>query len=365
MKLPTGCMHCPRCSSPDTSIFTRIRRCAWRKRGPSVYAYQDAYVLLATQLVGQEQVVGPVLDALDNKLRHPEQPTVLLLVGDNGVGKTYTARLLTQALSLRCGSHVASPNSHTPPRQCYLGDSVLVISGGSYSDTNVLAVAAARHQIIQDLLHHQKEYPDGIVLVDDISAMAIDLVRSLSQLFGRPLMDEHGHANPHTSFNRFLVLLTADFNVEGRTAGLGMSDDLMRVAMKHIDPLRRMLPEHVETIVYRSFTEEDACHLVMFEVLQFPCSLHRPKLESAIITAEAALHVVRSTTEEGLAFENARALKRVIDDMLIDLLHKYWAKYGEDAPIRAVFDLNAASTGIALHNELEGSSSSSSELSDL
>lgn len=60
--------------------------------------------LLETQLVGQPHVIEPLVQLMRHKMFSPNDPLVIHLAGDNGVGKTFTARLISLALSLHCKS---------------------------------------------------------------------------------------------------------------------------------------------------------------------------------------------------------------------------------------------------------------------
>lgn len=210
------CPRCPLCSRVGTSVALRLRYCngyapfvmsalrlfsSARANAAARYpkelpfasdadvrkqALQDLRELLTSRVVGQSHVTSTLEEVVRRKLAYPREPIVLHFAGDNGVGKTHTARLLSQALSLRCAAD---------RDVCEAGDNLLLISGTGFDG---VSLAQARRRVVRQITRHMRDYPHGIVLIDDLTAMDPALVKALAPLFGRDdyfpeqLVDDYG-----------------------------------------------------------------------------------------------------------------------------------------------------------------------------
>ncbi|KEG08424.1 hypothetical protein DQ04_07221050 [Trypanosoma grayi] len=378
------CPRCPICSVGGVPLMTKLFYCLPSSL-PSVVArrelpfdtnkklrrraMEDVEELLLTHVVGQEHVTSAIVDAMRRKLANPREPLVLHFAGDNGVGKTYTARLLSLATSLRCS--VSRP-------QCDAGDNLLVVSGTGYDG---LPVADARKRIVtlvtahqrlyphgivllDDLsaMHpnlvaaaHQRLYPHGIVLLDDLSAMHPNLVAALAPLFGRA---ERFAEQPHDvpSLTQLTVIATTDFGRQGRTWGRSLVQVQQMVRDEFASLYGTLVPAYARTMVFVSFTRRAAERMVHNAVAALPCTaqLGGGHVVASSIEDVAVAFLVERHREMWEGKENGHALRRAVEDTLVPLVLRYFDAHGYDRLMWARFHLDMRAAEIVLHTDESG-----------
>ena len=419
------CPRCPLCARPQTSFRDRLKYChstssyafaffshgrselaaatqrtgashrEQRQRYPlelpfatddSVRArcMRDATELLVSRVRGQPQVVRPLLDVLRRKLAYPREPVVVHLAGDNGVGKTYTARLVSQALSLRCA---------VDRDVCDAGDSLLTIAGTSFDG---MAVSEARARIVRQIMAHVEHYPHGVVLIDDLTAMDPALVSALAPLFGRAshfaeqLTDlpmetagdhrhsaDPSHANTTSrksgadarrllswpwkvstfagksaavppSLSQLLVFITTDFGRQGRTVGKSRADIEAMVQDEFAALYGALLPAYTRTFIFFPFSTQMAEEVVRSAVTNLPCALGEHLIASSWISDEAVSFLVEQHRGTWVGKENGHALRRLIEDELISQLIVYWEQHAVQERLLVRFELDEAEMRVVL-----------------
>lgn len=328
---------------------------------------QDLLALLNSHLVAQTHITESLLQWLQLKLHRERTPMVLHFVGDNGVGKTTTAELISLAWSLRCDRSEAwegsaglrvSPahrllsllvpsflwekikKTHRP--SCARGESMLVISGASYMSSAERDIEVAKNRIAQQIHAHQLRFPYGIVLIDDITVMPIELVHALAPLFGRG--DRFGFSSrspqgsserqglqystaaEHPPLSQLLVLITSDLGREGRSKYKTLHEMEKLVREEMSDLYGSMASSYTHTLVLRRFSTDDAVALVKRAVSQAPCTYGLTYfLAEMKITDEAAAYLVEDTRAEWEDNgENGRALRQAVEFRLLGPLYNYW-----------------------------------------
>ncbi|CUG86594.1 membrane-associated protein, putative [Bodo saltans] len=151
-----------------------------------------------------------------SKKKHEEEDEeeVLFLVGDNGVGKTHVARLISLAWSLHCAEMPSSLSfSSSPP--CEYGDALLWLSGTSFAGSSP---ASAAQWIQQQICSHGRQFPFGIVLLDDVSAFPSEVLPFLAPLLGGGGEGEGGGGTfescTDVPLEHLLVIMTSDFGTQ-------------------------------------------------------------------------------------------------------------------------------------------------------
>ncbi|CBZ24238.1 conserved hypothetical protein [Leishmania mexicana MHOM/GT/2001/U1103] len=370
---------------------------------------RDMQDLLLARVRGQPQVVIPLLDVLRRKLAYPREPVVVHLAGDNGVGKTHTARLVSQALSLRCASD---------RDVCDAGDNLLTIAGTGFDG---LSVAEARQRIIGQIIAHTDRYPHGVVLIDDLTAMDPSLVSALAPLFGRAAhfpeqltrsssatatgarhaaakslqtmhestkdvgpdgsrgsatkvgKDEKWGAaagtgsaqsaasemasssplsgQPPPPLSQLIIFVTTDFGRQGRTVGKSRTEIEAMIQHDFADLYGTLLPAYTRTFVYYPFTSAMAEDVVRSAVTDLPCALGEHLITSSTISDEAVSFLVQQHRQLWSGKENGHALRRLVEDEIVSQLIVYWETHEQQKHferLRVRFDLDEASMRVLL-----------------
>ncbi|TPP42854.1 ATPase associated with various cellular activities (AAA) family protein [Leishmania donovani] len=329
---------------------------------------RDMQDLLLARVRGQPQVVMPLLDVLRRKLAYPREPVVVHLAGDNGVGKTHTARLVSQALSLRCA----------PDRDvCDAGDNLLTIAGTGFDG---LSVAEARQRIIGQIITHTDRYPHGVVLIDDLTAMDPSLVSALAPLFGRAAHFPEQLTHPSTAtaagarhaaakslqtmhdsslssgqppppLSQLIIFVTTDFGRQGRTVGKSRTEIEAMIQHDFADLYGTLLPAYTRTFVYYPFTSAMAEDVVRSAVTDLPCALGERLIASSTISDEAVSFLVQQHRQLWSGKENGHALRRLVEDEIVSQLVVYWETHAQQKHferLRVHFELDEASMRVLL-----------------
>lgn len=389
---PSLCPRCPLCSRPTTPLAERLKYChrvssflysllprrtKWPAAVPAAaplelpftsdtatraQALADLRELLTTRIKGQPQVVQPLYDVLHRKVTYPRQPTVLHFAGDNGVGKSYTARLISQALSLRCAGD---------RDVCDAGDNLLTIAGSGFDG---MALPEARRRIVQLVMQHTANYPHGVVLIDDLTAMDPALVRMLAPLFGRaahfPEQLSSGSADPHhhqnggggssSSRNRnaaapsladLIVCITTDFGQQGRTVGRSSQEIESLIQTDFADLYGTLLPAFTRTFIYLPFDQQTAAAVVRGAVEELPCTMGEHLVRASAIADDAVHFLVERHRHTWEGRENGHALRRLVEDELLTQVLLFLEEYGTDQRLIARFVLDEAKMKVVLHQQ--------------
>lgn len=185
------------------------------------YVSKRLPLLLRRNVKGQDHVLEEVERDVLRKVRYPHEPLVMHFAGDNGVGKTSTAQWVSSALSVRC--HKTIPTSGP----CNMGENLLSLSGTGYAGHT-----SFREEIVKSILKHARQYPHGVVVFNDITALSDEQIRVLFPLLGR---SAYFVEDPSVDLRLLTVIITTDFGSEGRTRG------------KSIKEVTEMVQEEVRT----------------------------------------------------------------------------------------------------------------------
>nr|CCC95828.1 unnamed protein product [Trypanosoma congolense IL3000] len=294
--------------------------------------------LFRTRLIGQSHLVEVIASLMRRKLSYPDEPLLLHLAGDNGVGKTYTARLLSLATSLRC-----APSRR---QQCDVGDNMLVISGTAFG---AVEPQKGLSLVVEKISQHQRKYPHGIILLDDLNAMHPTLVKLLAPLFGRADRFE-GQSEDLPSLKQLTVVITTDFGKQGRTFGKSVVEVERMVREEFTSLYGSFVPAFVRTLAFAAFSKKSAEDMVRSTVANLPCTAYRfgasgfgvrsGGVVASSIDALAVSFLVEKHREVWEGRENGHALRRAVEDGLLTLLLKYFDDNGHDRRVWARFYLD-------------------------
>ncbi|ORC85936.1 uncharacterized protein TM35_000311220 [Trypanosoma theileri] len=346
------CPSSPFCSKGNAPLWTKLKYCLFSSiplakiRQELPFATSDAArriamenveELLFTHVVGQDHVTHAIAEAIRQKMASPGDPLVLHFAGDNGVGKTHTARLLSLALSLRCAQ--ARP-------QCDVGDNMLVISGTSFDE---LDITEARQSIVRRITAHQRYYPHGIILIDDLTAMHPKLVAALAPLFGRAeRFNEQPENGP--SLAQLTVVVTTDFGQQGRTWGKSVVEIEQMVRVDFAGLYGTLVPAFARTMVFVSLSQQSAEEMVRKAAAALAClnNWGGGTVMASTIEELAVAYLVERYRDTWEGRENGHALRRVVQDTLVPLLLQYFDREGHDQAVWARFRLDTTAGKIIL-----------------
>ncbi|CCW65911.1 unnamed protein product [Phytomonas sp. Hart1] len=290
--LHEDCVDPPLCHSPRLSLIGRmlclLRASPFDHQGK---AYRE-YVRGRLQRLGPRFVKGqyslePILRSVAYKLAYMHEPLVLHLAGDNGVGKTRTAEVISLAVAQRCGNE-----------DCSLGESTLVLSGTSYDG---MTLSEFRRSIVPTICQHAARYPhNGVLIINDLSALEPQKVRLLLPVLGR---GERFPEFPRIDLARLIVIVTTDFGKEGRTQGKSLDEMRYFINTEFQDLYTHRSTSIIQTFPYLPISLETALEIVNMTIQDLSCRYQN----SLSILDEAALWIVEKA-KQLLPVENGRAV---------------------------------------------------------
>ncbi|KAG5477880.1 hypothetical protein LSCM1_05182 [Leishmania martiniquensis] len=288
------CPELPLCARRDRTVrqqlLCAIGSAPLRPASPSYrqYALSRLKRYVNDSISGQS-VAPSVIERVRYKLAHVHEPMVLHFAGDNGVGKTRMAELISLAMGQKCGDPA-----------CSIGETTLVLSGTSYDG---MTVAEFRNAVVPVVVRHARRYPsNGVVIFNELTSLEPSKVRVLSPLLGR---GTHFPEHPSVSVAPLLVILTTDFGREGRTRGKSLSEMRAFIADEFAELYSKEAASHVRTFPFLPISLSTAGDIVRVVVREIGCSAPQPLCLT--ISDSAVLWLVEKT-KMLLPAENGRAV---------------------------------------------------------
>lgn len=319
------------------SLYSSARPEVIRAQELHAQASKDLKDLLASEFVGQDHLVAPILTAVQVKMLHPNDPMTLHFVGENGVGKTFLASLISRALSFRCHEGEQDERSGV----CKVGETMFSISCASYKGSGM-----TESQIFQDIrkkiAKHQANYPNGIVLLDEVTELPVGVVQSL-----RPLFRGNNFGGEDRTLGKILLILTSDLGVEGRTRNKSVTeiDQMVRTELMHLYGTFSLT--HTRNFVFLPMSYAELRSLVRRRVAALPCVFPHLSRLRTIISSQTVELLLQQELERTVVGENGR----VADDLVKNLEAKLWdfmVERQNDIEGTVEFYIDAGSKKIAL-----------------
>jgi DNA polymerase III delta prime subunit len=305
-----------------------------------------------SKVFGQGTALEKIKDHVLWKQSHPDEPLVLHLAGDNGVGKTKTALLLSTVLSKRCAD----------PPQCSKGDNLLEIDCSAFfrSADKMSDVDAAKfdmeaaEKIAAEAARHAASYPYGIVVLNDFSVLSSDVAAMLLPLFGRGKFSKF----PDFAPSKLIVVVTTDFSTEAQTKGMTF-EELQLFARKQFRKLYDAKADSFAlTVPYMPITEDAAAEIVVNEMRLLQCTQRScPEVVDVTYTDDAVLFIVERA-RRNMALENGRDVWKQAVMTLEQATRAPFSKFHNDKYARVKLHFSLGATGVNVSvTELKPSSS--------
>ncbi|KEG11317.1 hypothetical protein DQ04_02741020 [Trypanosoma grayi] len=288
--------------------------------------------LTERNLKGQRHVVESVIKDIALKLAHPDKPLVLHFAGDNGVGKTTLAQLVSLVLAFNCRDAV-----------CMVGDTTLVLSGVSYDG---YSASAFRRDVVQKVVRHAAAFPrNGVVIINDLGALHPDLVRVLLPLLGRASVFPEA---PQTPINSLTVIITTDFGRQGRTQGKSLVE-MRRIVEDDFKSLYSHLSTSmIKTYPFLPVSLATAKEIVRLAISDYRCR-HKDRIREIHLGEDVAAWFV-DLVRDDLPMENGRSVVNAVTAAVgPGVLHHLLDTPAEPVSLRVDLDDNGSVTVLLVH----------------
>lgn len=256
---------------------------------------------MARNLIGQEHLTSKILSDVAQKIRRPSEPLILHFAGDNGVGKTTTAELISAAMSFRC--HKANTGHY-----CSIGEEALSLSGTNYHG---MSVENFRKSMVPQVLEFAKRFPFGVVILNDLTELDPQHVAVLMPLLGRSHYFSED-LKQEVDLRRLLVIVTTDFGKQGRTRGKSIADLHQMVEDEVRSSFGTLAGSHLRTYAFVPATIVAAREIAKLMLYDWACS---ERMHDLHIEEEAVEAAVDSCIGQ-VALENGRAVMKHMVNVL-------------------------------------------------
>ncbi|EPY23593.1 hypothetical protein STCU_07636 [Strigomonas culicis] len=285
-------MDVPMCSSPSLTALghlycTLAPTSLLSRPGYADYVYQQLRARAHHSVKGQ-YIIDPVLQLVKHKLRHRDHPLILHFAGDNGVGKTSLAEVISLAMALRCKS----------AEDCHIGDSTLELSGAAY---DALTVAEFRRFVVGAVTSHLQRHPrNAVIIINELTSLHPEKVMVLLPLLGRgSYFPEH----PQVSLRGAIVIITTDLGREGRTRGKNLAQMRALIESDFQDLYSKLSTSYLHTFPFLPITLDAATDIVRMGVADSRCAW-----SMNVTISDDAVAWMLEGAKPYLASENGRAV---------------------------------------------------------
>ncbi|CUI15239.1 Hypothetical protein, putative [Bodo saltans] len=309
---PSECPPPPLCEGRNASYQQQ----AWCQLGRDPLSHNSVEYIrmvqnrlsyfLSRSLLGQDHLAPRILADVIHKLRRPNEPLILHFAGDNGVGKTSTAQLISASMSFRC--HRSNTGYY-----CGLGDASLSLSGINYHG---VSPEEFRKSIVPQVLAFAERHPHGLVIFNDMTELSPAQANVLMPLLGR---SKHFPEDTHqrVDLHKLMVVVTTDFGKQGRTRGKSIEELQQMVEQEVRGTFGALAGSYLRTYAFIPATLPAVRDIVRLIFNDWACS---EKMNSLSVTPEA-IDVVVDGCVGRVAFENGRAVVLHMDVELVRLQH--------------------------------------------
>ena len=267
------------------------------------------------QIKGQQRAIETLVGHINRKLYDPRASFLIHLAGDNGVGKTMSAALLSIAISLY--PHKAHRNA---------GETLLIISGSEFA--SVSGDSAEERQLVtrqiqSRLVTHVQKFSKCVVLFDEVTQMHPVLLQELNPLFSAI---EHGESINGVPMTGVFCFLTSDFGSNGKTLGM-TSTEVRTLVWEVIQETYKYTPalKKANVIPFLALSPADYQDAIRYRLNTLKCQ-HNKKNS---LFGNTNINILEFTFDEevlvdflyckilsGIPQRNGREIDRIFDDYI-------------------------------------------------
>jgi hypothetical protein len=245
--------------------------------------------------IPQLSAVHAVRERLALKVAHPTTQASFLFVGDNGVGKTRLAYLMSQIISA-CPGAAREGQPH--------GDSMMEIDSSSFAAVGPVEV---RKLLVPKLAEHVRKFPTGMIVVNDVQLFG-NSIDVLSPLLTGSYYPEY----PDASFAQIVLVMTMDMNTAGATEHMTVEEikaaaeqRLMRLPFA----MGRLIVSRADILPFLPFDADAHRTVIKAGLMHLPC---RHEKVSELIFTDHTLKVLQQQVRPD-DYGNGRASAAIVD----------------------------------------------------
>jgi hypothetical protein len=224
----------------------------------------------------QRSAVQAVRARLARKAADPSTPALFVFAGDNGVGKTRMAHLLSLQASACSGDRSGQPR----------GESLLEIDATTLKGVDP---ASARTLLVPQLIAHMRRYPHGMIAVDNFQLLG-DVLDHLTPVLTGGYYPE----DTSVSFHAATVILMTDFSIAGATQHMS-AEDVNSATRELLTRLPQAAAKTIlgraEIVAFVAFGLPELHQAVTDHLMQIPC--HHRLVEALHFTSDDVAALTR------------------------------------------------------------------------
>jgi len=280
--------HCSRRSLPSPTCSWYADRCYAETNIDRALRYLSS---AASDLKGQDVIIERVVGLLRLKMADWDKRLNLHLAGDNGVGKTWLAKTIGAALSMK-----PSPQFPGSGTNFHMVD---IAPYGNMGTANDTALNAARDALLREIEAVVRRCPKAVILVDELETLHPKVASALIPVLkGNPV---GGAPTKSTTF-----ILTSDFGREGASLGMSRSQIERQVydfsAGLYTD---LTIANYVTILPFTPLTSADFQAIAAARFRRLPCIM--PEIR-CVAWDRDAVKVVADAALRGIKERNGREL---------------------------------------------------------
>eukprot|EP01133_Synstelium_polycarpum_P011941 gene11941-13916_t len=282
-------------------------KCRLRDPADRLLAF-DHY--LGSHVLAQESAQQIVRNAIAQKITQPNNPTVLMLTGDHGLGKTSTARLISKSLFRLPGANDIE------------GDGILLVHGEDFKRVkkgNEAAVSKSRDLLREKIAEQLFACPDSVIVLDEIQKIH-PLILSVLEPFFEGLPTTHNKMSIQT--NKAIYVLTSDFERAGTTVDKTLEElkELTITNAKLIYQDFKLMNLVTHIVPFMPLTQGKAASLFVDRITAHMCNnLRKLGLRDIVLNDVLKItHILTGKMERLYESENFRGLEKVLNTYIFD-----------------------------------------------